>query len=68
MYYSAVAEPGVYIPYTYGQLKMWELRDMVEDELGKDFDVKEYHTFLTDLGIVSFSVIEDELEKWIDEQ
>ena len=68
MYYSAIAEPGVYIPYTYGQLKMWELRDMVEDELGKDFDAKEYHTFLTDLGIVSFSVIEDELEKWIDEQ
>ena len=68
LYYSAVAEPGVYIPYTYGQLKMWELREMAEDELGKSFDEKEYHTFLSDLGIVSFSVIEDELEKWIDEQ
>ena len=68
LYYSAVAEPGVYVPYTYGQLKMWELRETAEDELGKSFDEKEYHTFLSDLGIVSFSVIEDELEKWIDEQ
>ena len=68
LYYSSIAEPGVYIPYTYGQLKMWELREMAEDELGKSFDVKEYHTFLSDLGIASFSVVEDELEKWIDEQ
>ena len=68
LYYSCIADPGIYIPYTYGQLKMWELREMAEDELGSSFDEKEYHTFLSDLGIVSFSVIEDELEKWIDEQ
>ena len=68
LYYSAIAEPGIYFPYTYGQLRMWELRDMAEKELGKSFDEKEYHTFLTELGIVSFSVVENELEKWIDEQ
>ena len=68
LYYSAIADPGVYIPYTYGQLRMWELREMAEDELGKSFDVKEYHEFLTDLGIVSFDIIEDELENWLDEQ
>lgn len=68
LYYSAIADPGVYIPYTYGQLRMWELRDTAEDELSDDFDVKEYHEFLTDLGIVSFTIIEDELENWLDEQ
>lgn len=68
LYYSAIADPGVYIPYTYGQLRMWELREMAEDELGKSFDVKEYHEFLTELGIVPFDIIEDELENWLDEQ
>lgn len=68
LYYSAVSDPGVYIPYTYGQLRMWELRDMAEDELGSSFDEKEYHEFLTNLGIAPFDVIEEELENWLDEQ
>ncbi len=68
LYYSAVSDPGVYIPYTYGQLRMWELRDMAEKELGSSFDEKEYHEFLTSLGIVPFDVIENELEIWLDEQ
>ena len=65
LYYSAIADPGVYIPYTYGQLRMWELREMAEDELEDSFDQKEYHEFLVDLGIVPFNVIENELKDWL---
>lgn len=65
LYYSAIADPGVYIPYTYGQLRMWELREMAEDELEDSFDQKEYHEFLVDLGIAPFNVIENELKDWL---
>lgn len=68
LYYDVVGDPGLFLPYTVGHLKMRELRETAEDELGKKFDEKEYHQFLIDLGLAPFGVIEDELEKWLAKQ
>lgn len=68
LYYDVVGDPGLFLPYTVGHLKMRDLREMAEDELGNKFDEKEYHKFLMDLGIAPFGVIEDELDEWLAKQ
>ncbi len=68
IYYDVVGDPGIYLPYTVGHLKFRELREKVENKLGKNFDEKEYHQFYVSLGLASFDVAEDRLDKWLAEQ
>lgn len=65
-YDLARSNPGYFLPYTVGYLKMIDMRETAENELGSDFDAKEYHTFMMDLGITSIDVYEKALDMWIE--
>ena len=67
-YYMVIGDPGQFLPYTYGHLQMREFRAMAEKELGDEFDEKEYHQFVIDLGITSLDIMESELKSWLAEQ
>lgn len=67
-YYMVIGDPGQFLPYTYGHLQMREFRALAEKELGDDFDEKEYHQFIIDLGITSLDIVENELKSWLAEQ
>ncbi len=65
IYESVVGDPGLYLPYTVGHILMNDMREKAEEELGSDFDAKEYHQWINDVGITSFEVYENQLEQWL---
>ena len=58
----ARSTPGYFLPYTVGYLKMIDMRETAESELGSSFDATEYHTFIMNLGITSIDVYEKALD------
>lgn len=65
MYEAVISDPGILLPYTVGHIKMIKLREKAERKLGDSFDAKEYHQLILDTGIVSFEIMEDELNSYI---
>ena len=45
-----------------------ELRETAEKELGDDFNAKEFHQFLLEMGPAPFYIIEDYMDDWMKEQ
>lgn len=68
IYKTLLEEPGLYLPYSVGYLEIMELRKTAEETLGKKFNLKEFHTFLLDLGPVSFDLINNRMKDWLKEQ
>ncbi len=68
MYSAVVGDPGIYLPYTVGHILMNDMREKAEEELGDDFDVKEYNQWLNDVGITSFNVYDEQLDLWLAKQ
>lgn len=65
MFYSAVGDPGVLLPYTVGNILMQDLRDKAEKKLGSGFEALEFHKWILDTGITAFPVYEDRLDDWL---
>lgn len=61
-----VSDPGLIVPYAVGHIKMRNLREKAETELEDDFDAVEFHQLILDTGIVSFEIMEEELDKYIE--
>ncbi len=65
IYEVLLEEPAIYLPYAVGYLEIKELRDIAEETRGDDFNIKEFHRFMLDIGPAQFSVIEDHMEAWL---
>ena len=59
--------PGQATAYKIGMLKIDELRDMAEDKLGEDFDIREFHDVILANGPVPLSILEELVTEWINE-
>lgn len=64
---SIVAEPANYLQYTLGYLEIEELINEAKNKLGNNFKLKDFHEFFLSIGVAPFSIIEDRLDKWIEE-
>lgn len=60
-----VSDPGLLIPYAVGHIEMRNLRDKAERKLGDAFDAVEFHKLILDTGLVTFEIMNDELDKYI---
>ncbi len=65
---SMVAEPGGYMEYTLGYLEIEALYEKAKKGLGDKFAKKDFHEFFLSIGPAPFIVIEDRLDKWIEER
>lgn len=68
VYQAMIDEPANYLKYTLGYIEFEELKSKAEKKLGKKFDLKEFHTFLLDMGPSQFYIIDKYMEQWIKEQ
>lgn len=57
--------PGQALAYKMGQLKIIELRQLAEKELGNKFDIREFHKVVIGSGTVSLNVLEEKVNDWI---
>lgn len=60
--------PGQALSYKIGQLKIIELREKAEDELGDVFSIKEFHNQVLNTGSLPLEVLEAKINRWIGEE
>ena len=61
------AWPGQDLAYKIGQLKILELRQKAERELGEKYDIKDFHHEILKRGSVPLDILEGYINDWISE-
>ncbi len=63
-----IAIPSQALAYKVGALKIQELRAKAEDQLGDDFDIKDFHAQVLGTGGLPLPVLEAKIDRWIASQ
>ena len=60
-----IAWPGQALSYRMGQMKILELREQAQKELGPKFDLRAFHDAVLDQGPLPLDVLETKITEWI---
>lgn len=60
---AIVSDPASYLPYCIGYMEFKELRDDTEKTMGDDFNLKEFHQCILNIGPCSFDILEKYIQK-----
>jgi uncharacterized protein (DUF885 family) len=63
-----IAWPAQALSYKLGQLKIRELRERAQKELGPKFDIRKFHDQMLDGGTLPLDLLEARTNKWIAQQ
>ena len=63
-----IAWPAQALSYKLGQLKISELRQRAQKELGTNFDIRTFHDEILDGGSLPLDLLETRTDKWIAQQ
>ena len=68
VYYSLIENPTNYMEYYVGYLEIMEMKNTAQKILKDQFHLKDFHTFLLDLGPAQFSIIQPYFRLWLADQ
>ena len=60
-----IAIPSQALAYKIGALKIQELRERAQSELGDAFDIKDFHAQVLGTGALPLPVLEQKIDRWI---
>ena len=60
-----ISWPGQALSYKMGELKIRELRNKAEAELGSKFDIRDFHEIILEQGTVTLSIMENRVNNYI---
>lgn len=60
-----ISWPGQALAYKMGELKIKELRQYAEKELGEKFDIKTFHDKVLENGSIPLSLLETNIHNWV---
>jgi len=60
-----IAWPAQSLAYKMGQLKILELREMAEKDLGPKFDIRSFHDVVLRNGVLPLDLLEEQVRDWI---
>jgi uncharacterized protein (DUF885 family) len=63
-----IAWPGQALGYKIGQLKLLELRQRAEAQLGTRFDIRKFHDLILDSGALPLDILDTYVTDWIASQ
>lgn len=63
-----ISWPGQALSYKIGELKIRELRQKAEKELGSQFDIRDFHEIILEQGTVTLSILETRVNTYIEKQ
>jgi len=63
-----ISWPAQALSYKLGQLKIRELRERAEKELGPKFDIRKFHDEMLDGGALPLDMLQARTDRWIEEQ
>jgi uncharacterized protein (DUF885 family) len=63
-----IAWPAQALSYKLGQLKIRELRERAQKELGSNFDIRSFHDEMLDGGTLPLDLLDARTDKWIAQQ
>jgi uncharacterized protein (DUF885 family) len=63
-----ISWPAQALSYKFGQLKIRELRERAQKELGPKFDIRAFHDEILDGGTLPLDMLEARTNKWIADQ
>ena len=61
-----ISWPGQALAYKIGELKIRELRSLAEQELGSQFDIREFHERILEKGTVTLPLLEERILNFIE--
>ena len=60
-----IVMPGQATAYKVGMNKILELRNLSEEKLGSNFDIKEFHDIILKDGALPLDILTQKVEAWI---
>ncbi|WP_037373289.1 DUF885 domain-containing protein [Salinimicrobium xinjiangense] len=63
-----IVMPGQATAYKIGMNKILELREYAKEELGDNFDIKEFHDIILSNGSVPLNVLEEMVVEWVEKE